>query len=104
MDRFSPIAADGGFGPMVADESEDGTADSEHVLDQDEDSSVADDDEGFGDDFDDFEAGAENEDFRGFDETTSQSFTVVGEATKARQEAPTIQSLPPPDIPFVSQT
>ena len=104
MGRSSPIAADGGFGPMDADDLEDATTESEHTADQNDDNPPAEVEEGFGDDFDDFEAGAENGDFGDFDEAMPHSSSTDAKASKSRQEATTIQSFPPADIPFVSRT
>ena len=91
----SPIAADGGFGQMESDESEsedDAAAKlSEPKPKQEE---TADVEEELGDDFDDFEAGAMNEDFGDFDE--GDETEPVGPAP------PSIQSLPALESPFVS--
>ena len=54
----SPIAADGGFGPMNNEDSEDDEIE-----------------EGSGDDFDDFEAGAVDEDFGDFGEGFQESLS-----------------------------
>ena len=58
--------------------------------------------EDFGDDFDEFEAGAEDEDFGDFDEGTQQSSIPSTTILQPEPEAPPIQSLPLADIPFVS--
>lgn len=65
----SPIAADGGFGPMKGEANE---AESDQ-LEADADA-IADDEfeEGVGDDFDDFEAGAIDDGFDDFDEEFQQ--------------------------------
>ena len=58
--------------------------------------------EGFGDDFDDFEAGAINEDFGDFNQDIQQSSLPSNSLAKSEPEAPSSQLLPPVDIPFVS--
>ena len=74
LDNPSLFAADGGFGPMKVESND-----------------IVEEEGGFGDDFDDFEAGAEADDgFGDFDES------VEGPIQEA-QKAP-----PAPDIPFVS--
>lgn len=96
----SPIAADGGFGPMDYDESEDEIAASEK--DGADESADVEGDEGFAEDFDDFKAGAEDEDFGDFDEGFQQP-QVTEEVSEQRQPpTPPIQSLPPSVSPFVS--
>jgi len=103
IDGAYPIAADGGFGPM--DESDD-SEEEDTILEHDKDDNDAerDGDKGFGDDFDDFEASAEDEDFGDFDEGFQQS-PAFEEAPSARAEPspPPIQSLPPQESPFVSK-
>ena len=97
VDIASPIAADGGFGQMESDESETEEEDvaaksPEQHPKQDE---IADNDEELGgDDFDDFEAGAMDEDFGDFDEGD--------EPEAVEPAAPSIQSLPALESPFVS--
>lgn len=59
----SPIAADGGFGPMNNQDSEDESHEPNTSTNEDDEIK-----EGFGDDFDDFEAGAVDEDFGDFGE------------------------------------
>lgn len=59
----SPIAADGGFGPMNDEDPEDESAGSNVTTNSENEI-----EEGFGDDFDDFEAGAVDEDFGDFNE------------------------------------
>lgn len=62
----SPIAADGGFGPMKNEaESDQSETDADAIADDEFE-------EGAGDDFDDFEAGAIDEDFGDFDEDFQQ--------------------------------
>lgn len=62
----SPIAADGGFGPMKSEaESDQSEADADAIADDEFE-------EGAGDDFDDFEVGAIDDDFGDFDEDFQQ--------------------------------
>ena len=61
----SPIAADGGFGPMVSDDSDESDVRVEPY--ENAQGEEMDKEGGFGDDFDDFEAGEEDEDFGDFD-------------------------------------
>lgn len=95
VDVMSPIAADGGFGQMESDDSEErenstpSDPKSEEVHNE-----FTDNDKGFGDDFDDFEVGAADEDFGDFDEGEEPEPVVAA--------APSIQSLPPTESPFVS--
>ncbi|KAK3173739.1 hypothetical protein OEA41_007071 [Lepraria neglecta] len=89
----SPIAADGGFGPMDDEESEDESAGTDNNEANDDIDAKA--DEGFGDDFDDFEAGAENEDFGDFDDGFQQASASDEEGEETEPPAPSIQSLPP---------
>lgn len=102
IEGASPIAADGGFGPMEYEESEDGSIESRH--DEAGDDTEAGAGEGFGDDFDDFEAGAENDDFGDFDEGLEQH--PVSDEESAETDPPThsVQALPPSTSPFVSKT
>ena len=104
MSGSSPIAADGGFGPMDSDtEDEHESIDSSIVH---EEVQVAEfielADEGFGDDFDDFEAGVEAEDFGEFDEGIQQTQSPKFQTLRKEAQAPPLQSLPVPQIPFVS--
>lgn len=101
LEGASPIAADGGFGPMDYEESEDESGESKH--DEAGNDTRADADEGFGDDFDDFEAGAENEDFGDFDEGFEQPSVSDEETAETDPPAPSVQSLPPWTSPFVSK-
>ena len=101
IEDASPIAADGGFGPMSYEESEDESIELEHdEAGNDTDASAG---EAFGDEFDDFEAGAESEDFGDFDEGFEQP-PIVDEVP-AETDPPTrsSQSLPPLASPFVSK-
>ena len=96
----SPIAADGGFGPMNYEESEDESVESKH--DEAGNGTDANPDESFGDDFDDFEAGAENEDFGEFDEGFEQTPIVDEAPAEVDPATHSGQSLPPLTTPFVS--
>lgn len=98
----SPIAADGGFGPMVDEESEDEIATTDDDGARDEADSHA--GEGFGDDFDDFEAGAENEEFGDFDDGFQQASESNEEDEKIERPPSLIQTLPPSTSPFVSKS
>ena len=97
----SPIAADGGFGPMDYEESEDGSVEMEpeHASYDTE----ADGGEGFGEDFDEFEAGAENEDFGDFDKGFEQPPLTDEEPEEMDLPPPSVVSLPPSTSPFVSK-
>ncbi len=101
LEDASPIAADGGFGPMDYEDSEDESVESKH--DEAVENTDADAGEGFGDDFDDFEAGAENDDFGDFDEGFEHSPITTEEQAEIRPHAPSGQSLPPSTSPFVSK-
>ena len=97
----SPIAADGGFGPMDDDESEDESADTDDVEADDDTGPQA--DEGIGDEFDEFESGAENEDFGDFDDGFQQASASDEEGREIEPPPPTIQALPPLASSFVSK-
>lgn len=100
VEGASPIAADGGFGPMDYEESEDDSVKWKHgEVDNDTEADAG---EGFGDDFDEFEAGTENEDFGDFDEGFEQPPTSDDEPAETDPPAPAVQSLPPSTSPFVS--
>lgn len=101
IEGASPIAADGGFGPMEYEESEDESIELEH--DGTGGGTEVDADEGFGDDFDDFKVGAENEDFGDFDDGFEQASTSDEEPAETDPPAPSVQSLPPWTSPFVSK-
>ena len=58
--------------------------------------------EGLGDDFDDFESGAENEDFGDFDEGFQQRAESDEELEETESLARPIQSIPQFTSPFVS--
>ena len=101
IEAASPIAADGGFGPMDYDESEDDSVEME--LEYASNDTEADGGEGFGEDFDEFEAGAENEDFGDFDEGFEQPPLTDEEPPKTDPPPPSVLSLPPSTSPFVSK-
>ena len=100
IEEASPIAADGGFGPMSYEDSEEESVGSNH----DEVDTETDTGEDFGDDFDDFEAGAGDEDFGDFDEGFEQPSTTNEEPVETVSSIPSAQSLPPSVSPFVSKT
>jgi len=83
------IADDGGFGPMHYDE-----ATNEQANDDDE----------FGDDFDDFEQGEGNEEFGDFDDGFKQSVEVDIRDHQTNKDAGVPQSLPSSIPSFVSST
>ena len=109
VDGNSPIAPDGGFGPMHYseddDEDEDNESQEEEVVnkhkyednDQDDDETDEDGeegDEGFGDDFDDFEEGAQADDFDDFDNDFQEPMEPEQEPS-ARQ---VVTSVTPPYV------
>ena len=108
LEGASPIAADGGFGPMTYDKDKEKEEEDmehvEHVEDVEENSGDAnadlEADDGFGDDFADFEAGAGDDDFGDFDD----GFQQPSEPSAAEKQAPTQPSAPSPVSPFVSST
>ena len=100
VDGASPIAADGGFGPMSYDDSE-----GESVVSDEGDAAdtvEVDDDEDFGEDFDNFEAGAEDEDFGDFDEGFQQASIPEEQPDEIEPYTPPVQTLPPSLTPYVS--
>ena len=99
MEGTSPIAADGGFGPMNYDEDEDGSEDDVTEAADDHLQGQSEAEEGFGDDFDDFEAGAGDEDFGDFDEGFEQS--PEPQTVQESWEPPKTPA-PIPESPFVS--
>ena len=100
LEGTSPIAADGGFGPMSYDEDEDGSENDtnqvEHTPMVEEESEF---NEGFGDDFDDFEAGAGDDDFGDFDEGFQQPSEPQVESKDVELPRP---PAPISESPFVS--
>lgn len=105
MEGASPIAADGGFGPMDYDE---GDEEEEQRIDNARQKSAKkearveekEEDNGFGDDFNDFEDGAATEDFGDFDDGLQE----VEE--EAEEEPPPSPQKPfaPAHSAFVSST
>lgn len=87
LEGASPIAADGGFGPMTYENHGDEIAEEKQEMDTDDE--APEEDDGFGDDFDDFEAGAGDDDFGDFD---------------AAFEQPPQPPAPAPESPFVSSS
>lgn len=100
--KASPIAADGGFGPMGSDDSEREQTDGEIESVNEGLKNRDDGEDDFGDDFDDFEAGAEDADFGEFNDTTQQAPIPSPIPSRRDADAPPIQPLPAQDIPFVS--
>ena len=104
LEGSSPIAADGGFGPMSEDDSE------EEEKKKKEDDSTMDNDEAsddigaeaVGEDFDDFEAGAEEDDFGDFDEWFEQPQGSREGLHETEPSAAPVQPQPPPVAPYVS--
>ena len=101
IESTSPIAADGGFGPMDYEESEDDSVELE--TENAGEKAEADGGEGFGEDFDEFEAGAENEEFGDFDEGFEQPPLTDEESPEADPPPPSVVSLPSSTSPFVSK-
>ena len=96
----SPIAADGGFGHMDDDESEEeqsATSGDEAV-----DHAEVDLNENLGEDFDDFEAGAEDEDFGDFDEGFENPPIPEYEPEETELSTPPVQPLPAAVSSYVS--
>ena len=114
----SPIAADGGFGPMDYDESEDGTTDSESRGGEHRNGNVqkspplkGNEPDVIADDFDDFEEGAtggDNDDFGDFDdgfrqaEQQNDEEAEEGEDKASRPVSPLKQLLPQEPSFYVS--
>ncbi|KAL8992822.1 MAG: hypothetical protein Q9169_006808 [Polycauliona sp. 2 TL-2023] len=88
--RDSPIAADGGFGPMPGNDDGASSSDDHEFHHQ-----IPDD--GFDDDFDDFEAQGEDDDFGDFDDGFEQSSTAP---EPAALELPSISKSPFPALSF----
>lgn len=87
LEGASPIAADGGFGPMAYDDVR--SEDMENVDTVEEPET----DDGFGDDFDGFEAGTGDDDFGDFDEGFEQPI-------EAEKPAPPKPPVIVPESPF----
>lgn len=99
VEGASPIAADGGFGPMDSEDTED-----EDVGHEQGDTNVhANADDGFGEGFDDFEAGTEDEDFGDFDEGVEESSAPDEEHARAEPSAQPVHSLPSSATSFVRE-
>lgn len=113
----SPIAADGGFGPMEYDEDDDEEENDDDDDEDDEDGNNqeepkkivmdsgnagedgSDDEEsGFGDDFDDFEEGAETADFGDFNDSYPDPAAVEEDEEQLDSDQP----IPSLESPFVS--
>ncbi|KAL8853558.1 MAG: hypothetical protein Q9221_001544 [Calogaya cf. arnoldii] len=90
--RDSPIAADGGFGPMPS--NDDGASDGASSDEQEPHHTTAGD--GFGDDFVDFEAQGDDDDFGDFDDGFEQPSTAPEPA------APEMPSFPKSPFPALS--
>jgi len=94
MKGASPIAADGGFGPMTYEDHGDETAEEQHDTSTDE---APEDNDGFGDDFDDFEAGAGDDDFgdfdAGFEQTPEPSEPIAPKSSAPAPESPFVSSI-----------
>ena len=98
---FSPIAADGGFGPMGSDsEGEAETDAGESQFGEDSENKDGMDD--FGDDFDDFEAGVDNDEFGEFDDMPEKPSMTKTASPELEHQLRSAQPIPLPDIPFVS--
>lgn len=99
VEGTSPIAADGGFGPMNYDEDDDGSEKDTKQAAQNPEQEESEADEGFDDDFDEFEAGAGDDDFGEFDEGFQHSPPPqIAQETRGPPEPPA----PIPEYPFVS--
>ena len=98
LESTSPIAADGGFGPMNDEESE---HESDIITHETEQNAKLDINDSIGMDFDDFEAG-DDEDFGDFDDGFQQSSALDEEPQEPASSIPPIQSLPHATSPFVS--
>ena len=100
IEGASPIAADGGFGPMDHEDSADESADSD--VEKAKDEADPNPNEGAREDFDDFEAGGENEDFGDFDDGFQEP-SISEEEPAGSEPLPSSLSLPPSASPFVSK-
>lgn len=100
LEGASPIAADGGFGPMDDEESEDDSEES--TSNEIEENAHLEPDENVGEDFDDFEAGAEDADFGDFDEGFQGPSVPEDDPVEKQSSTSAIQSLPPSTSPYVS--
>ena len=98
-ESISPIAADGGFGPMGSDESEEDSTEADvssiEKHEREHEHAAEEAENAFGDEFDDFEEGDDDEDFGEFDEMPNQkSIPQIADAVPVSTF----------DIPFVSST
>lgn len=100
MKGNSPIAADGGFGPMGDEDSEDESNDPDVGPNSDIEVDAKED---FGEDFDDFEAGAMDEEFGDFDEGFQDPPPSKGHAPEAQKSA-NFDPTPSSAFPFVSRS
>ncbi|KAL8917994.1 MAG: hypothetical protein Q9172_005602 [Xanthocarpia lactea] len=91
--RDSPIAADGGFGPMP--DNDDGCSDAPSSDELETPHTTA--DNGLGDDFDDFEAEGDDDDFGDFDDNFEQPLTAP---EPAESKLPSISKYPFPVLSF----
>lgn len=97
----SPIAADGGFGPMDYEVFEDEVGgDQGGGTDKDVNT---DRNEGFGEEFDDFEAGTEGEEFGDFDEGFQQSAVPDEQPAEIEAHEPSVHTLTLSTSSFVSK-
>lgn len=104
VDVTSPMAADGGFGQMGSDESEDEVDPTPMPREQDEERiEYSENDQGLGDDFDDFEAGTIDEDFGDFDDGDAPELEPEPEPEPVEPAVPSLPSLPPIESHLVSQ-
>ncbi|KAL9132235.1 MAG: hypothetical protein Q9217_000039 [Psora testacea] len=85
---------------MGSDDSDDNNAHEEPVSEELNQNAEQNTEEGFGDDFDEFEAGDEGDDFGDFDQGTQESSIPSSTIAKPKSEAPAIQFFPLKDIPF----
>jgi len=99
IEGASPIAADGGFGPMDDDESGEESDGSDEEVEAD---AEVDTNEDLGEDFDDFEAGAEDEDFGDFDEGFQPPSVADEESEEPEPTIIPVQPLPPSTFSYVS--
>ena len=100
-DSTSPIAADGGFGPMEDDQPED--EDNDTIDEDDHPKPAIDTNEEVGEEFDDFEAGDEVDDFGEFDDGFQESSTIESDSKEEKPSTPPVQSLSQVS-PYVSKT
>lgn len=92
LEGASPIAADGGFGPMTYGDGDNHGQEEDDVAIKEQPE-----DDGFSEDFDDFEAGAGDDDFGDFDDGFEQPAPMEAEERSPKSQAPV------PESPFVSR-